>query len=295
MKVTHLLLLAIISLLITSCSQGEMKKKTALGYNYTIHKKGSGDKAAINDYLLYTIKTSTDAGKELQNVTDYSKVQPLKVFDPKSEEAKGNIWNEVFIGAQIGDSITLFMPADSMPYPNPEMEGAKNLLFTIAVKKIMNEQDFEKFRMEKQAEFEKKAEAGKVVADKIGEDMKKTLADYKANKLQLTELSDGIKVFYHEKGNGTQGANGKTVTAQYYGTLEDGTMFDNSFSRGEPFEFQIGQGMVIKGWDVAFANLRVGDKATVFIPAAAGYGEQGAGTIPPNSPLVFYVEVEGMK
>ncbi len=294
MKVAHILVLfGFIG--IFACSQGSQKKKTSGGYEYEIHKSGSGDQAKINDYLLYTIKTSTDLGKELQNVTDPSQVQPLKIFDPKSEEAKGNIWNEVFLNAKVGDSITLIMPADSMPYPNPELEGAKSLLFTIAVKEIMNEQAFEKFRMSKQEEFDKKAAEGQVVADKIAVDIKQTLADYKAKKLTLVDLPEGIKVFYNEKGKGTQGANGKTVTAQYYGVLEDGTMFDNSFSRGQPFSFQVGQGMVIKGWDIAFANLKVGDKATVFIPAAVGYGEQGAGSIPPNAPLVFYVEVEDVK
>ena len=295
MKVTHFLFLVMVSLSLFSCSTGESKKKTSKGYEYTIHQKGSGRKAEVNDYLLYTIKTSTDAGKELQNMQDYTQVQPIKIFDPSSEEAKGNIWNEAFIGAQVGDSITLYMPVDSMQMPGPDMEGAKNMLFTISIKKLMNEKEFEEYRMEMQKEFEKKAAEGKIIADKVGEQMKKTLADYKANKLELVSLTEGVKVFYHEKGTGTAGANGKTVKAQYYGTLEDGTLFDDSFSRGTPFEFQIGQGMVIKGWDIAFANLKVGDKATIFIPAAAGYGEQGAGTIPPNSPLVFYVEVEDMK
>ena len=189
----------------------------------------------------------------------------------------------------------LVMPTDSMPYPNPELEGAKSLLFTIAVKEILNEQAFEKFRMAKQEEFEKKAAEGQVVADKIAEDIKKTLADYKAKKLELVDLGEGVKAYYNEKGTGPQSADGKTVTAQYYGVLEDGTMFDNSFSRGQAFTFQVGQGMVIKGWDIAFSKLKVGDKATIFIPAAAGYGEQGAGTIPPNAPLVFYVELEDVK
>jgi FKBP-type peptidyl-prolyl cis-trans isomerase FkpA len=294
MRVVHFFILFSI-LGIIACSQGETKKTTKGGYEYIVHKEGSGDQAKINDYLLYTIRTSTDLGKELQNETDYSQVQPLKIFDPASEEAKGNIWNEVFLNAKVGDSITLVMPSDSMPYPNPELEGAKSLMFTIAIKEILDEQAFEKFRMGKQEEFEKKAAEGQIVADKVAEDIKVTLADYKANKLTLTDLTDGVKVYYNEKGTGTQGANGKTVTAQYYGVLEDGTMFDNSFSRGQAFSFQVGQGMVIKGWDIAFANLRVGDKATVFIPAAVGYGEQGAGSIPPNAPLVFYVEVEDVK
>ena len=94
--------------------------------------------------------------------------------------------------------------------------------------------------------------------------------------------------------SGAQGVKVKVqqIQAQYYGTLTDGSMFDNSFQRGTPFRFAVGTGQVIKGWDEGFALLPEGSKATFFIPASLGYGASDRPKIPGNSELVFYVEVE---
>lgn len=82
------------------------------------------------------------------------------------------------------------------------------------------------------------------------------------------------------------------VEAHYTGKLTNGKVFDSSVPRGKPFKFQVGIGQVIKGWDKGFIGLLVGEKKTLNIPAADGYGAQGAGEdIPPNSDLIFDVEV----
>ena len=89
---------------------------------------------------------------------------------------------------------------------------------------------------------------------------------------------------------------GDTISVHYTGKLTDGTVFDSSVTRGVPFDFQIGQGMVIAGWEKGLIGMKVGEKRTLTIPSEMGYGARGAGSsIPPNATLIFDVELLGIK
>jgi peptidylprolyl isomerase len=111
-----------------------------------------------------------------------------------------------------------------------------------------------------------------------------------------TTTESGLK--YHDlvEGSGASPQPEQTVVVHYTGWLEDGTMFDSSLSRGKPFEFQLGVGQVIPGWDEGVASMKVGGKRQLVIPAELAYGEQGAaGVIPPNATLIFEVELLDIK
>ena len=92
-------------------------------------------------------------------------------------------------------------------------------------------------------------------------------------------------------GEGEVAEAGDVLTVHYTGALPDGTVFDSSVARGEPFRFQLGAGMVIAGWDQGFAGMREGGKRILVIPPSLGYGEQGIGPIPGDATLVFEVEL----
>ncbi len=102
----------------------------------------------------------------------------------------------------------------------------------------------------------------------------------------------GLKYADIKKGAGASPKSGQHVHVHYTGWLTDGTKFDSSVDRGEPFVFAIGQGQVIKGWDEGVGSMQIGGKRQLQIPPGLGYGARGAGgVIPPNATLVFDVEL----
>jgi len=119
----------------------------------------------------------------------------------------------------------------------------------------------------------------------------------KKNGNKVITTPSGLKYEEIKVGTGAKPKKGQVIKVHYTGTLENGTKFDSSRDRGQPFEFNIGAGQVIPGWDEGLSTMKVGGRRKLIIPSKLGYGPGGTpdGTIPPNATLIFDVELLGVK
>jgi rhodanese-related sulfurtransferase len=114
--------------------------------------------------------------------------------------------------------------------------------------------------------------------------------------LSQNVMADGIQITNIVEGEGTEIINHSKIQVHYTGKLQDGTKFDSSYDRGQPFSFQIGLREVIKGWEIGLMGMKVGGKRTLIIPPELAYGDRGAGDlIPPNATLTFDIEIVAVK
>jgi FKBP-type peptidyl-prolyl cis-trans isomerase FklB len=153
----------------------------------------------------------------------------------------------------------------------------------------MSEQEVRQVMMDFQKDMEEKQKAA---GQKNAAASEKFLNDNKG-KEGVKTTPTGLQYKVMKEGNGAQPKIGDTVTVNYRGTLTDGTEFDSSYKRGQPATFPVAG--VIKGWTEALQLMKVGSKFQLFIPPSLGYGEQARPGIPPNSALIFEVELMDVK
>ncbi|WP_139556381.1 FKBP-type peptidyl-prolyl cis-trans isomerase [Methylotetracoccus oryzae] len=164
------------------------------------------------------------------------------------------------------------------------MSGAKSAMTDEAMAKTMA--DLRKSLTEKAQAAQKEAGDKNLKAGQ-------TFLDENAKKPGVVKLPSGLQYLVVTEGKGPKPKASDTVKVHYKGTLTDGTEFDSSYKRGEPASFRVDQ--VIKGWTEGLQLMGEGSKWQLFIPAALAYGEAGVGPIPPNSTLVFEVELLGIE
>ena len=142
------------------------------------------------------------------------------------------------------------------------------------------------------AEFKKmQAEYEKMMQESAAQEADKILSYVKDNNIKVSPTPEGLYIVTTKKGNGPLPQEMDNLEVHYTGKLLDGTEFDSSIPRGEPFTFTLGAHQVIPGWEMALSKMHVGEKATVLIPSNLAYGERGNYNIPPYSPLVFDIEL----
>ncbi|WP_297792354.1 peptidylprolyl isomerase [uncultured Eudoraea sp.] len=131
---------------------------------------------------------------------------------------------------------------------------------------------------------------------RLQEEKKKAEAELDKISSGFDKTNTGLRYKILKKGDGHKAGKGNTVSVHYEGSLPNGQVFDSSYKRNQPIDFQLGVGQVIPGWDEGIGMLSVGDKARFVIPSELGYGSAGAGgVIPPNATLVFDVELVDVK
>jgi peptidylprolyl isomerase len=263
MKKIILLSLVIITAFSNSDAQKKGKKmKTASGLEYVITEKGKGTKCPKPGDMVsvhYTGKFTNDTVFD----SSVKRGQPIKFTLGVGQVIKG--WDEGIALLHVGDKAIFTIPPD-LGYGSQDrgpIPGNSTLIFEVELV------DFKE----------------KIVA---------TPFDVKGKDTATT--SSGLKVIKLNETKGDQPKPGQTVSVHYTGYLVDGKKFDSSVERDQPFQFALGQGQVIRGWDEGIALLRKGEKARLIIPYTLGYGENGyPPIIPAKAELIFDVELIDFK
>jgi FKBP-type peptidyl-prolyl cis-trans isomerase FkpA len=278
----HILIAAVagIFLIQTACQKGV---KTEHGFQFINYTNKGGVKPTYGDQVL--INVATYVGDSLMGST-YKAGGPRELTLPEADKAPKKfppVFDALLMMGK-GDSATVFQTLDSAMIASlPKgLKNVKEARYTIVLVDVVSK-----------ADLAKKADAAKAEGMAVSTNIQTMVSDYKAHKLgdKLKKTESGLEYVIVEPGTGAQIKGGDRVPTNYYGVLlSDGKMFDNSYDRGAPAPFTVGQ--MIPGFDEGLKLLKRGGKAYFFIPASLGYGEQPAGTIPPGSSLVFYVATE---
>ena len=273
------------------------KHKTESGAEYLTYKPLSSEIPSPGDYVFFQVQMRNDSA-----VIDGSRMRggrtpQIQIPLEDTPGRKVSPVEEVLKIMGVGDSVTMLIALDTVPVNQrpPGFQNSDILYYDIVTTRIQKLADYEAEMKAKQEETAAQTAILQKRLPAIKELIAADLAAYKSGTAGVTTTASGLKYLIHETGTGPQASPGKTVSVHYYGTLLDGTMFDNSFDRGAPIEFPLGRGQVIPGWDEGLALLREGAKATFFIPSELAYGERASGKIPANSELMFYVELVGVK
>lgn len=288
-------LLACAVLFMVSCEQESSStvKKTNDGHEYVLHVDAGGEKPQPGEYVVF------DAFMRNGDSVIFSTVmqgQAPTIQIPTGEDTTRQLTpiEDLLMLLGSGDSATLNIRIDTLD-PKPRgFENADILYYDIAVREVQTEEDYQAAVAERQAEEMALREEVLARKDEVFAFAENVVEQYNNNQLddQIQTTPSGLKYIIHEEGSGPKPAAQQMVSVHYYGSLLDGTVFDNSFERGAPISFPVGVGQVIQGWDEGLMLLNKGSKATFFIPANLGYGEAGSGPIPANAELIFYVEVD---
>lgn len=307
----YIFILGLSAIVFSACGQKEFVT-TDTGLEYAKVRTGSGEKPNDGDFLMMNVAYYDANENVMFSSADRGGALPLNYVDSVFKN-NGSL-EEAFKLCEKGDSLILKIPAktifaESFRRPVPDSIAAESIITVyLGVDNVFTQDEFQAYRAEQvniqreKAEEDSKAQVAvdaKIIEDYLTE-----------NGIEAQSTEDGLYYVITQEGNGETPANGNTVSVNYTGTLLDGTMFDSSVEEdakaggvyregrdyNTPLEFALGQGRVIKGWDIGIALLTKGAKATLFIPSSLGYGARGSGAvISPNAVLKFDVELVDIK
>jgi FKBP-type peptidyl-prolyl cis-trans isomerase FkpA len=289
-----LIILAVLSLMV-SCKKGGSAGKTPSGYSYTVHKSGSGSIPKEGDYVsadMYVRKDTTLLySSNMRGRSELFIIEDIK-------DVKDPVTKMLLEGVRLlkkGDSATFVMNLDTMKTKPAGFEGGKEARITFSVKDVMNEDGFVKTLQPQEKEMFLAMKPIRARAKAVTDSTERIAKDYAAGKTPANTqtTASGLKYAIFKEGTGAMPKKGQMVSVHYYGALKDGISFDQSFQRGQPISFPIGQGQVIPGWDEGLMLFKEGSTGALIIPANLAYGDKvdPNGPIPPNAELIFYVDL----
>ncbi len=275
MKNNVVLTLAAAVMLLVSCNKMETTE-SGVQYKIITHDK-SARMVAEGDILLMNLRIATQ-GSDSVILETYSNNSPRYI--PADEP----VLKEVFAMMAKGDSAEVIVNADtlfkkSFGSEKPEgMASETHVRFYVTVVDVFNQAEMQQKQMQQMSEFVEK--------DSVA------MQEFLATLQNIQTTASGLKYVVVKKTAGKAVAKGNKVSMQYRGTLLNGQEFDSNMDgAAAPFEFSVGLGQVIPGWDEGVALMHEGEEYKFIIPWKLAYGERGAGPIPPFSSLVFDVKL----
>jgi FKBP-type peptidyl-prolyl cis-trans isomerase FkpA len=284
-----LVLMTFVGFLLTACSEGKQTESitTTSGFEMVWHERGQGEVPNEGDFLFFHVSYMVGDSVlfDTRSRPDTPSLQMPAMDDPQ------------ILGEPLFEALALMVPGDlaTVSQRGDQMPLDQSQQLEIGPDDVLDF-NIELFRITTQQEIMAMQEATKVRESEVKEFVEEVLRTYRSKGFgdDLIVTESGLQYVIHEKGNGPEINPGDQAEVHYFGKIiQSGIMFDNSFSRGEPFSVTVGVGMVIPGWDEALSLMNKGDIATVFIPYPLAYGEAGRPPqIPERSDLLFYVEIK---
>jgi FKBP-type peptidyl-prolyl cis-trans isomerase FkpA len=275
------------SLLILFSGCKEEMKTTKSGHEYKIHVDAAGDLPKPGD-VVYFHATIRQDGKDSilfdsRSYPDLPNIQIPEAEEVAADQAQGNPMVELLSLLSLGDSATVIHKLDTTTAAQMGIPGAKELHYDVVVMEIKTKEA-----------IEAEQEAAKKQAEEVSAQITAFAASFSGGKVPagVQKSQSGLQYVIVDKGSGKPAEFGQKVRVHYYGVLPDGTMFDNSYDRGQTLDFELGDEGLIKGWTEGVALLHGGGKAMLNIPYPLGYGEEGSPpVIPAKSNLFFFIEL----
>ena len=282
----------LISLIFILISCVDKEKVMDNGIELKYFKNWNGEEIKDGQIVMINLQYFDYDGNELLNKVGND---PVVLQKDSSWENNGIIY-EVIDNLVKGDSVFFQLTTEQFFKNAPQSvevpDSVKNKLisFYTGVQDVMSQSEFEDYQ---RVQYEKmQQEMEQQNENQLSIDLELIENYLKENNIDAMKSESGLHYVITEKGNGDNAAAGDNVTVHYTGMLLNGEKFDSSLDRNQPFSFQLGQGMVIRGWDEGITYFNKGASGTLYIPSTLGYGSSGAGgVIPPNAILIFEIQV----
>tara|TARA_Y100001978_G_scaffold145560_1_gene130569 strand:- start:216 stop:1091 length:876 start_codon:yes stop_codon:yes gene_type:complete len=279
-------------LFITLFSCVDREKVLDNGVELKYFKNGSGQEIEDGQIVMINLQYFDYDGNELLNKVGND---PVVLQKDSSWESSGIIYN-VIDNLVKGDSVFFQLTTEQFFKNAPQSvevpDSVKNKMisFYCGIQDVMSQNEFEDFQ---RIQYEKmQQEMEQQSNDQLSIDLELIDNYLKENNITAKSAESGLRYVITKMGSGENAAPGDNVTVHYTGMLLNGEKFDSSLDRNQPFSFQLGQGMVIRGWDEGITYFNKGSEGTLYIPSTLGYGTSGAGgVIPPNAVLIFEIQV----